>query len=103
MIGRRLPRRRAHRGPSGPACFASTKALGWTSPARMPLNSPCQDVGFICPFVVIDPTDFRSDDGGCSELAPGLMFDSFLPIPDAESLPVYPLVLKLVVCVRTKP
>ena len=23
----------------------------------MPLNSPSQDVGFICPFVVIDPTD----------------------------------------------
>ena len=27
------------------------------------------------------------------------MFDNFLPIPDAESLPLYPLVLKLVVCV----
>ena len=27
------------------------------------------------------------------------MFDDFLPIPDAESLPFYPLVLKLVVCV----
>ena len=26
------------------------------------------------------------------------MFDDFLPIPDAESLPFYPLVLKLVVC-----
>ena len=23
----------------------------------MPLNSSCQDVGFIGPFVVIDPTD----------------------------------------------
>ena len=23
----------------------------------MPLNSSCQDVGFICPFVVIDTTD----------------------------------------------
>ena len=41
---------------------------------------------------------FRSDDDSCSELAPGLMFDNFLPIPNAESLPVYPLVLKLVVC-----
>ena len=40
---------------------------------------------------------FRSDDGNCSELAPGLMFDDFLPIPDAESLPFYPLVLKPVV------
>ena len=26
------------------------------------------------------------------------MFDDFLPIPDAESLPFYTLVLKLVVC-----
>ena len=29
------------------------------------------------------------------------MFDDFLPIPDAESLPFYPLVLKLVVCALT--
>ena len=43
---------------------------------------------------------FRSDDGSCSELAPGLMFDNFLPIPDAQSLPFYPLVLKLV-CVSS--
>ena len=42
------------------------------------------------------PYQFRSDDGSCSELAPGLMFDNFLPIPDAQSLPFYPLVLKLV-------
>ena len=64
----------------------------------MPFESPCQDVGFICPFVFIDPI-FRSDDGSCSELAPGLIFDNFLTIPDAESLPFYPLVLTLVVCV----
>ena len=64
----------------------------------MPLNSSCQDFGFTCPFVVIDLTDL-SNDGGCLELAPGLMFDNFLPIPDAESLPFYPLVLKLVGCV----
>ena len=44
------------------------------------------------------PYRFMSDDGNCSELAPGLMFDDFLPIPDAESLPFYPLVLNLVVC-----
>ena len=44
------------------------------------------------------PYRFRSDDCNCSELAPGLKFDDFLPIPDAESLPFYPLVLKLVVC-----
>ena len=31
------------------------------------------------------PCRFRSDDGSCLELAPGLMFDHFLPIPDAES------------------
>ena len=63
------------------------------------LNSSesCQDVGLICPFVVIDPTDLGAT-SSCSELAPGQMFDNFLPIPDAESLPFYPLVLKLVVC-----
>ena len=44
------------------------------------------------------PYRFRSNDGSCSELAPELMFDNFLLIPDAESLPFYPLVLKLVVC-----
>ena len=27
------------------------------------------------------------------------MFDNFLPIPDAESLPFYPSVLNLVACV----
>ena len=31
-------------------------------------------------------------------VAPGLMLDNFISIPDAESLPFYPLVLKLVVC-----
>ena len=31
------------------------------------------------------------------------MFDDFLPIPDAESLPFCPLVLKLVVCIYTRP
>ena len=31
-------------------------------------------------------------------VAPGLMLDNFLPILYAESLPFYPLVLKLVVC-----
>ena len=51
------------------------------------------------------PYRFRCNDGSCSELAPGLMFDNFLPIPagDAESLPFYPLVLKLVVCVPCVP
>ena len=31
------------------------------------------------------------------------MFDNFLPIPDAESLPFYPSVLKLVLCVPASP
>ena len=44
---------------------------------------------FICPFVVIDPTDLRAT----TVVAPGLMLDDFLPIPDAESLPFYPSVL----------
>ena len=46
------------------------------------------------PFVVImiDPTDFKlgatTAIASGSELAPGLMFDDFLPIPDAaESVP----------------
>ena len=30
-------------------------------------------------------------------VAPGLMLENFLPIPEAESLPFYPSVLKLVV------
>ena len=55
-------------------------------------------------FRVHRPYLFRSDDCNCLELAPGLMFDYFLhipdhpPGPDAESLPFYPSVLKLVVC-----
>ena len=44
-------------------------------------------------FVVLDPTDL----GATTVVAPGLMFDNFLPIPDAESLQFYPSVLKLVV------
>ena len=44
------------------------------------------------------PFQFRGDDGNYSELASGLMFDDFLPIPDVESQPFYPLVLKIVVC-----
>ena len=54
----------------------------------------CKEVGFICPFVVIDSTN----SGATNAVAPGLMLDNFLPIPDAEPLPFYPLVLKLVVC-----
>ena len=45
--------------------------------------------------MVIAPTDL----GATTAVAPGLMLDNFLPIPDAESLPFYPSVLKLVVCV----
>ena len=40
------------------------------------------------------PYQFRSDDGNCSELAPGLMFDDFLPISDADSLPFLPFGIK---------
>ena len=49
------------------------------------------DAGFIRPFVVIDPTDY----GATMVVAPGRMIDSFLSIPDAESLPLYRMVLKL--------
>ncbi len=49
------------------------------------------DVGFICPFVVIDPTD----EGATTVVAPGRMMYNLLPIPDSESLPSYRMVLKL--------
>ena len=45
--------------------------------------------------MVIDPDDL----GATTVVAPGLMLDNFLTIPDAESLPFYSLVLKLVVYV----
>ena len=67
------------------------------SPACDAVKLTLQEVGFICPFVVVDPTDL----GATTVVAPGLMLDNFLPIqaiPDAESLPFYPSVLKLVVC-----
>ena len=49
------------------------------------------DVGFICPFVGIDPTDKVA----ATLVAPGRMIDNFLLIPDAESLHLYLMVLKL--------
>ena len=52
------------------------------------------DIGFICPFVVIDPGD-----QGATVVAPEQMIDNFPPIPDAESLPLYRMGLKLA-CVR---
>ncbi len=45
------------------------------------------EVGFICPFVVIDPNDSAS--------LSGRMLDNFLLIPNAESLPLYRMVSKL--------
>jgi hypothetical protein len=42
------------------------------------------DVGFICPFAAIDPTD----KGSTTVVASGRMIDNFLPIPDSESLPI---------------
>jgi hypothetical protein len=47
------------------------------------------DVGFICPFVVIDPTN----QGATTVVAPGRMIDNFLLLPDAESLPLNRMVL----------
>jgi hypothetical protein len=57
------------------------------------------DVGFICPFVVIDPTYW----GATTVVAPGRMIDNFLPISDAlaESLSLYRMALKLA-CVSKK-
>ena len=46
-----------------------------------PLNSHCQEVGFICPFVVIDPT--VTNLGATIVVVPGILLDNFLSIPDA--------------------
>ena len=43
------------------------------------------EVGFIYPFVVIDPPG----SGATMVVAPGQMLDDFQPIPDAGSLPLY--------------
>jgi hypothetical protein len=56
------------------------------------------DVGFICCFVVIDPTD----QGATTVVVPGPMVDNFLPTTDVESLPLYSMVLKLA-CVQYAP
>ena len=55
------------------------------------------EVGFIYPFVVIDPTG----KGATAVVAPGQMLDEFLPIPDEVSVPLYRLVLKASLPVRT--
>jgi hypothetical protein len=63
------------------------------SPASDAVVIPTLDVGFICPFVVIDPTD----KGATTVVARRRlgMIDNFLPIPDAEILPLYRMVLTL--------
>ena len=67
--------------------FVCSGSLVW----QLWLFSPAWDA-----VKLIDPTDL----GATTVVAPGLMLDNFLPIPDEESLPfqVYPLVLMLVVC-----
>ena len=42
-----------------------------------------------------------SDSGAIRVVAPGRMFGNFLPVPDAESLPLCLSALKLVVCEKT--
>ena len=44
------------------------------------------------PFRGHRPYRLRSDDSA-TVVAPGLMLDNFLPIPDAESVPFYPSIL----------
>ena len=52
-------------------------SLVWLfSPAWDAVNSPCQEVGFICPFVVIDPTDL----GATTAIARNLLRDLCLTI-----------------------
>ncbi len=57
------------------------------------------EIFFICPSVVIDP----ADKGATTVVAPGRTLDNFLPIPDAESLHLYHMVLKLACVVAHLP
>ena len=61
--------------------------FGYSLLPGTPSNSPCQEVGFICPFVVINPTDL----GATTVVAAGLMLDNprrkipaFLPFGKAS-------------------
>jgi hypothetical protein len=51
------------------------------------------DVGFICPFVVIDPTD--TDQRATPVVAPGRRIYSFPTFPDAESVALYSMVIMM--------
>jgi hypothetical protein len=51
------------------------------------------EFGSICSFVVIGLTN----EGATTVVAPGQMIDNFLTIPDAESLPLYRMVLILTI------
>jgi hypothetical protein len=55
------------------------------------------EVGFIRPFVVTAPTDSEAT----AVVAPERIIDNFLPIPDAESLPVFRMVFRVkLACVK---
>ena len=49
------------------------------------------------PSIFIDPTDLGAATAIARNLLQDLCLTKKIPIPDAESLPFYPLVLKLVV------
>ena len=94
-------RLRCWRGISGHAAKFKDPRFCWLS-TRWPILSYRTMTGIVCWPPRIDDEwiiSVRSYYGCCSKLAPGLMFDNFLPIPDAESLPFYLLVLKLDVCI----
>ncbi len=63
---------------------ALSSPSAWFGPSLLPgkpSNSPLE-VDFICPFVVLDPTDL----GATIVVAPGQMPGDFLPSPDADCL-----------------
>ena len=66
-------------------------AIGLHSPNHANHGKPTTKV-----WIVLPPDVRRFEKS--KDCAPGLMFDDFLPIPDAEFLPFNPLVFKLVVC-----
>ena len=74
-------------------CRVDPRGLGRSFRPGKPSNSPWEVV-FICPFVVLNPTDL----GATIVVAPGQMPSGFLPSPNADCLP---FLVKLVPCSRT--
>ena len=72
--------------------------IGCSLRSGTPIYILTLDFRFICPFVVIKSTD----SGVTTVVAQGRITDNFLPIPDAESLPLYSMVSKLACVYRAQ-